>query len=67
MLSAVGVEGFDKNNKSCIALREAINFNNVKIITTWDDIELLQNKWVFQNNILTDKVADPACVHHLKF
>ena len=61
MLSAVGIEGYDKHDTSCTALAEAINTENIKIITTRDNIELLREKWLKRDEILTDRVADPAC------
>lgn len=61
MLSAVGVEGYDKNDSSCTALVDAINTENIKIVTTRDDIKLLREKWIKRDEILTNRVADPAC------
>ncbi len=61
MLSAVGIEGYDEKNPSCIALANAINTENIKIITTRDDIDLLRKKWLKRKEILTECVADPAC------
>lgn len=61
MLSAVGVEGYEEDVPECKSLSEAINEKNVKIITTRDDIFTLRNKWIVRKDILTDRVADPAC------
>lgn len=53
----VGVEGFDEKN---IALAEAINTSNIKVVTTRDDLCLLREKWISRDGIFTEKVADPA-------
>lgn len=59
-LNAVGVEGYNMNNIKSIKLKEALNRNCVKMITTRDDIEKL--KCYVENNkkIILDKVADSA-------
>jgi len=59
IFNAVGVEGFDENNDNCMRLRHAINRACVKQITTRDDIDLLREKYIY-NNICTQKVADSA-------
>ena len=61
MLSAVGVEGFDEGNAECLALRDALNLGNVRMVTTRDDLELLRGKWLLRGDIRSGKVADPAC------
>ncbi len=59
VFSAIGVEGFDENNERCARLKKTLNFDSVKQITTRDDFESLE-KYVENENILIDKVADPA-------
>jgi polysaccharide pyruvyl transferase WcaK-like protein len=61
VINAVGVECFDSGHIGCKLLRRAINKKIVKAITTRDDIELLENKWL-QGNFATYRklVADPA-------
>ncbi len=56
LFSSIGVEGYDENNKKCMRLKEALNFDNVKLLTTRDDIVSLK---AFRDDI-TYKVADPA-------
>jgi len=66
VMNSVGVEGFDKKHTGeCIWLNKiinkAINKTINKAITTRDDIELLENKWLKNNSTIYRKlVADPA-------
>lgn len=59
IFNAVGVEDYDESNANCKLLQEAINRKCVKQITTRDDLELLQSKYLYNGNI-SCKVADPA-------
>lgn len=59
IFNAVGVEGYEEKNTGCMILKKAINRKCVKFISTRDDLELLQNKYIFKN-IQTSLVADPA-------
>ena len=61
MLSGVGVEGYDEQNKDCILLKKALNRKCVKMITTRDDIDLLNRSYITDRSIITARVADPAC------
>ena len=61
MLSAVGVEGYDQNSQECQKLKNALNLECVKIITTRDDLNTLTQNYIENRNIRTSKVADPAC------
>lgn len=61
IISATGVEGYDDNDTACIELKNALNLPCVKMITTRDDISLLNDKWIDRENIETALVADPAC------
>lgn len=60
IFNGVGVEGFDQDDKNCIVLKKAINNSWVKQITVRDDIELLKRKYITNNNIHLEKVADSA-------
>ena len=60
MFSAVGIEGYDDSDE-CQSLQRALNSNNVKMITTRDDIETLTNFYLKNDYILSASVADPAC------
>ena len=59
LFSAIGVEGYDEDNAKCQRLKETLNFDCVKRITTRDDFESLQ-KYKENPNLFIDKVADPA-------
>ncbi|MCD8200074.1 MAG: polysaccharide pyruvyl transferase family protein [Coriobacteriaceae bacterium] len=59
IFSAVGVEGYDEDNKKCQRLKEALNFDVVQQITTRDNFEALQ-KFKERESLRIDKVADPA-------
>lgn len=61
MLSATGVEGYEKNNKECKRLKKALNRKCVKLITTRDDISLLNKSYITNSSTITARVADPAC------
>lgn len=58
--NAVGVEGFNKKDWRCKILKNAINSQCVKLITTRDDIDLLNNFYLVNKSIKTYKCADPA-------
>ena len=61
MLNAVGVEGFDIMSSKCRILKRALNRECVKVITTRDDINTLNDKYLKKNGkCLTEQVADPA-------
>lgn len=59
IFSAIGIEGYDENNKRCQRLKTTLNFDCVKQITTRDDFPLLQ---MYKTNpqMRVDKVSDPA-------
>ncbi len=59
LFSAIGVEGYDENNEKCQRLKKTLNFNCVKQITTRDDFDSLK-KFIYNENIVIDKVSDPA-------
>ncbi|NLE64289.1 MAG: polysaccharide pyruvyl transferase family protein [Bacteroidales bacterium] len=58
MFSAVGIEGYNQFNKDCLLLRKALQQKCVKMITTRDDLDLLQKHYCL--DIPTAKVADPV-------
>lgn len=61
MFSGVGVEGYDENHPDCMILKNVLNRKCVKMITTRDDLECLINNYIPESDILTARVADPAC------
>lgn len=60
VLNAVGVEGFDKDNHRCRLLSQALSSQNVKYISTRDDISTLQQYLTEDPQKTTEKVVDPA-------
>lgn len=61
VINAAGVEGYDENDARCQLLKDSLNRSIVKSITTRDDIETLNNKYIEPGaSVHTDKVADPA-------
>lgn len=61
IINAAGVEGYDENDARCQLLKDSLNRSIVKSITTRDDIETLNNKYIEPGaGVHTDKVADPA-------
>ena len=60
MMSAVGIEGYDSKDIRCQRLKKALNFPVVKVITTRDDIETLENSYLQRKEIISEKVADPV-------
>ena len=59
MFNAVGIEGFDGNNESCIVLKNALNRECVKMITVRDDLDTLLDKYEYKG--YAKRVADSAC------
>ncbi len=60
MMNAVGVEGYDDNDVRCQKLKKALNFPNVQVITTRDDVDTLSKNYVTRNDLVTARVADPV-------
>lgn len=60
MMNAVGVEGYDENDVRCKNLKKALNFENVRVITTRDDVDTLAGHYVNRENLVTARVADPV-------
>lgn len=59
IFSAIGIEGYSSKNKKCQRLKQTLNFDCVRQITTRDDLDAL-HKYVENERIVTGKVADPA-------
>ncbi len=59
LFSAIGVEGYDEENEKCQRLKKTLNFDCVKQITTRDDFDSLK-KFIVNENVVIDKVSDPA-------
>lgn len=59
VFNAVGVEGYDESRPECMILKQAINRRCVKYFSTRDDINLLNEKYIYKN-IPTYLVADSA-------
>lgn len=60
MMNGVGIEGYDEKDIRCQNLKRMINSDCVKIITTRDDIDTLQNKYITNSAVRTARVGDPA-------
>lgn len=60
MMNAVGVEGYSETDIRCQRLKKVLNFDNVKVITTRDDIDTLNDHYITNKKIVTDRVGDPV-------
>ncbi len=60
ILNSVGVEGYDESDYRCRYLKRDLNRDIVKIITTRDDLDTLNNLYIYNQNIYTELTADPA-------
>lgn len=60
MMSGMGIEGYDEKDVRCQKLKRTINSDCMKVITTRDDIDILQNCYIENPNIKTARVGDPA-------
>ncbi|MDH5161285.1 polysaccharide pyruvyl transferase family protein [Heyndrickxia oleronia] len=60
MMSAMGVEGYSPTDLRCQKLKTALNRPCVKIITTRDNLSLLNEKYIVNKSIITALVGDPA-------
>ncbi|WP_117233343.1 polysaccharide pyruvyl transferase family protein [Vibrio maerlii] len=58
--NAVGVEGVDENDFKCQLMKQSLNRDVVKMITTRDDLSLLQSGYIENKDIETAQVADSA-------
>jgi polysaccharide pyruvyl transferase WcaK-like protein len=60
MFNSVGVEGYDAQHPQARYLKAAVNKDAVKVITTRDDLETLQQGYVANNHIKTAWTPDSA-------
>lgn len=60
MMNGVGIEGYDEKDIRCQKLKEIINSDCVKVITTRDDVVILQKHYIKNPGIKTARVGDPA-------
>jgi polysaccharide pyruvyl transferase WcaK-like protein len=60
MMNAVGVEGYSETDIRCQRLKRALNFENVKVITTRDDIDTLDDRYITNPDTITERVGDPV-------
>jgi polysaccharide pyruvyl transferase WcaK-like protein len=58
--NAVGVEGYDQSNHKCQLLKESLNHSAIKMVTTRDDLNLLNDGYIEKGHIKTAQVADSA-------
>ncbi len=58
--NAVGVEGYDQSNYKCRLLKESLNRSAIKMVTTRDDLSLLNDGYIENGYIKTAQVADSA-------
>ncbi|MCX8947979.1 polysaccharide pyruvyl transferase family protein [Vibrio parahaemolyticus] len=58
--NAVGVEGYDQSNYKCRLLKESLNHSAIKMVTTRDDLSLLNDGYIENGDIKTAHVADSA-------
>lgn len=61
VMNAVGIEGYDDTDLRCQMLKQALNRNIVKSITTRDDIDTLKQFYMVQGSCKQiGKTSDPA-------
>ncbi|MFT4221268.1 MAG: polysaccharide pyruvyl transferase family protein [Microbacterium sp.] len=60
MMNAVGVEGYSRTDIRCQRLKKALNSDNVRVITTRDDIDTLNERYITNARIVTERVGDPV-------
>lgn len=60
LLNAQGIEGYDEDNPECQLLKNALNRNCVKYVSTRDDFAMLRNCYISNPNIIVKGVCDPA-------
>ena len=60
MMNGVGIEGYSEKDIRCQKLKQAINQDCFKVITTRDDIETLKKLYITNPNIKIARVGDPA-------
>ncbi|WP_293696163.1 polysaccharide pyruvyl transferase family protein [uncultured Agrococcus sp.] len=60
MMNAVGVEGYSDTDIRCQRLKKVLNYGNVKVITTRDDVDTLRDHYITNPNTVTERVGDPV-------
>lgn len=60
MLNATGIEGCDNTDIRCRALRKRINLPCIKMITTRDSVDFLNQNFIVRSDIVTAEVGDVA-------
>ncbi|HWL24549.1 MAG TPA: polysaccharide pyruvyl transferase family protein [Ureibacillus sp.] len=60
MMSGMGIEGYSATDIRCQKLKRAINRSCMKIITTRDNLNLLNERYITNKSIKTALVGDPA-------
>lgn len=60
MMNGVGIEGYSETDIRCQRLKQAINQDCFKVITTRDDVETLKENYITNPNIKAARVGDPA-------
>lgn len=60
MLSAVGIEGYDRDDHRCLKLKQALQSGCIRAITTRDYLEILQEQYEIPESTRTCLVGDPA-------
>lgn len=59
IFSAIGIEGYDEQSEKCRRLKETLNFDCVKQITTRDGLDFLL-KYREREDLVVKRVSDPA-------
>ncbi len=60
LINAQGIEGYNEEDLRCQILKEALNRDCVKYISTRDDFAMLRNCYIDNPNIIVKSVCDPA-------
>ncbi len=60
LINAQGVEGYSENDPECQLLKEALNRDCVKYVSTRDSFPQLRNCYMYNPDIVVRKVCDPA-------
>ena len=60
MFNSVGIEGYDSSSYYCIRLKKLLNNDCVNVITTRDNLSVLNNCYISKKSIITSLVGDSA-------